>query len=80
MVVKGGGGGTEFWKSYHLASCFAGFVDPVDGSTDGFFEVEPAWFGIDRGGFVLFEDGCHFALVIADFGLILMLILILMLS
>ena len=27
---------------------------------DGFFEVEPAWFGVDGGGFVFFEDWCHF--------------------
>lgn len=37
---------------------------------DGFFEVEPAWFGIDGGGFVFFEDGCHFLGFDIDFDLI----------
>lgn len=50
---------TQLRKGNELASCLAGLVDPVDGSTDGFLQVKPAWFGVDGGSLVLLENSCH---------------------
>ena len=50
---------TELRESDEFASCFSSFIDPVDGLLDGGLQVQPAWFGVDRCGFVIFDCGGH---------------------